>query len=228
VTYYSSVGDWEMSWGLLSDLADRFDSVHPQLPHTVDVYKAQHAAMSLGVILGLHLSRSVVAKRLEILRRGIECVPLSASERGHIESLPPDLAAKRDFVLQSGREHRNLYPAIQRSIFIFDGILPSQTPIIKLLGMFVRNEATKYQDRLYALIGLASDINLEEFPPDYEETVDQTKCLIFLQHPSSSLIDVRHSWNAGFILLANHGPKSCAGRSLPTIEIGVPVKKSSC
>ena len=89
-------GDWEMSWGLLSDLADRFDSVcinNRQLADTVDVYKAQHVAMSLGLILVLHLSRSVVAKMLEILRRDIEGVPLSESERRHIESLPPDLAA---------------------------------------------------------------------------------------------------------------------------------------
>ncbi len=61
-----------MSWFLLSDLADRFDSLcinNPQLPDTVEVYRAQHAAMSLGLILALHLSGSVVVTRLEILRR---------------------------------------------------------------------------------------------------------------------------------------------------------------
>ncbi|TVY16338.1 Heterokaryon incompatibility protein 6, OR allele [Lachnellula arida] len=62
----------------------------------------------------------------------------------------------------------------KRMIFALDGVKPSTTPIIMLLGMFPRNEATKPQDRIYALVGLAADINLEEFPPDYEETPYQT------------------------------------------------------
>jgi Heterokaryon incompatibility protein (HET) len=170
-------GDWELRWGLLSDLAERFDSVftnNRQLNGTIGFYKAQHAAMSCGLMLALHISRSAVADRLEMLRRDIEYSPSLSSDKSHIESLTTELAAKRDFVVQSCREHKNLYSALERTIFTFDGIKPSNTPIIKLLGMFARNEATQLQDRLYALVGLAADINLEEFPPDYEETVDQT------------------------------------------------------
>ncbi|TVY43817.1 Heterokaryon incompatibility protein 6,OR allele [Lachnellula subtilissima] len=144
-------GEWESRWG-----------------------KARQASMSLALMLGIRLTRSVVAERLELLRRDIEFTPLDTPKGSHIECLALELVAKRESIVKSCREHRNLYPALEQTIFALDGVKPSTTPIMKLLGMFVRNEATKPQDRLYALIGLAADINLEEFPPDYEETPYQT------------------------------------------------------
>ena len=129
---------------------------------------AQHAAMSLALMLDIRLTRSVVADRLELLSRDINTTAPGSSKR-HIESLSPGLVAKREFIVQSCREHRELYTTLEHMIFALDGVKPSTTPIIKLLGMFARNEATKPQDRLYALIGLAEDINLDEFPPNYEE-----------------------------------------------------------
>ena len=158
-------------------MAERFDSLlnnNPYQSWTFDFNKAQHAALSLALMLGLRLTRSVVAERLELLRRDIESTPLDTSKGSHIECLALELVAKRDFIVKSCREHRDLYPALERTIFALDGVKSSTTPIMKLLGLFVRNEATKPQDRLYALIGLAEDINLEEFPPDYEETPYQT------------------------------------------------------
>lgn len=170
-------GDWELRWGLLADLAETFDLVIANNHHLVwthDFQNAQHAAMSLGLVLAFHLTRSAVASRLEFLRRDIESIPPTTSQKKHIESLAQDLIVKREFVVQSCRVHRKLYLTIERSILAFDEIKPSLTPILKLLGIFPRNSATKPQDRLYALIGLAADINLEEFPPDYDETEAQT------------------------------------------------------
>jgi hypothetical protein len=171
-------GDWKLRWGLLAGLAERFKLVRINKhlltwnPHEFD--KARHATLSLATMLALHLTRSVVAKRLELLRKDIESIPLLTSERSHIEGLAPDLVSKWEFIVQSCREHRQLYPALERTIFTFDGIEPPSTPILKLLGLFARNEATNPQDRLYALIGLAADINLEEFRPDYGENADET------------------------------------------------------
>jgi hypothetical protein len=55
---------------------------------------------------------------------------------------------------------------LERLFLALDGVKPSPTPILQLLGIFLHNDATKPQDRLYALTGLAADINLNEFPPD--------------------------------------------------------------
>jgi hypothetical protein len=170
-------GDWELRWGLLADLTERFDYVltkNRYLIWTDEFNKAQHAAMSLALMLALRLTRSAVAERLEFLRRDLESTLCTTSTRTHIENLALDLVPKREFIVQSCRKHQELYTTLERMIFALDGLKPSPTPITKLLGMFARNEATKPQDRLYALIGLAVDINLEEFPPDYEETWEQT------------------------------------------------------
>lgn len=170
-------GNWESRWGVLVDMAERFEYLLVRNRHQIwsyDSSKARHAAMSLALMLGMRLSRSVVAERLESIRRDIESIHLDTPKGSHVECLALDLLAKREFIVKSCREHRDLYPALERTIFALDGVKPSTTPIIKLLGMFARNEATKPQDRLYALIGLAADINLEEFPPDYEETPYQT------------------------------------------------------
>jgi hypothetical protein len=170
-------GDWELRWGLLANMAEKFDSALTNNRYQIwtgGFSKAQHAAMSLALMLGTRLTRSVVAERLELFRRDIESIPFITSTKSHIESLTPDLIAKRAFIVQSCREHRELYPTLERTIFALDGVKPSTTPIMKLLEMLVRNEATMPQDRLYALIVLAADINLEELPPDYEETPYQT------------------------------------------------------
>ena len=173
-------GHWELRWELLASLAEQFDLVITSNPHnrhltyTRDCQTAQHAAMSLGLVLAFRLTRSAVAARLEYLRSDIEQLPSTTSAKNHIESLARDLIIKRDFIIHSCREHRELYPSLERTILAFDGVNPSPTPILKLLGIFPHNAATKPQDRLYALIGLAADINLEEFPPDYEENEDQT------------------------------------------------------
>ncbi|KAE9369753.1 HET-domain-containing protein [Stipitochalara longipes BDJ] len=173
-------GDWELRWGSLADLAEQFDFVftsNPQNRHLVwthDFQKAQHAAMSLGLVLAFRLTRSAVADRLEYLRRDIESIPSTTSEKSHVESLAQDLIIKREFIIKSCREHRELYNSLERSILALDSVKPSPTPILKLLGIFPHNGATKPQDRLYALIGLAADIDLDEFAPDYEENEDQT------------------------------------------------------
>ncbi|TVY93022.1 Heterokaryon incompatibility protein 6,OR allele [Lachnellula willkommii] len=170
-------GNWESRWGLLAHMAEIFDSLLSINRYQIwnfDLSKARHAAASLALMLGMRLTRSVVAERLELLRRDIESIPPATPKGSHIECLAIDLVAKRELIVKSCREHRDLYPALERMIFALDGVKPSTTPIIKLLGMFPRNEATKPQDRIYALVGLAADINLEEFPPDYEETPYQT------------------------------------------------------
>ncbi|KAH7409029.1 heterokaryon incompatibility protein-domain-containing protein [Cadophora sp. MPI-SDFR-AT-0126] len=45
-------------------------------------------------------------------------------------------------------------------------------PLINLLFMFDRSEATDPRDRLFALLGLASDGSDEDFRPDYNESVN--------------------------------------------------------
>ncbi|KAK0109539.1 hypothetical protein ONS95_002226 [Cadophora gregata] len=45
-------------------------------------------------------------------------------------------------------------------------------PLINLLFMFDRSEATDPRDRLFALLGLASDGTDEDFRPDYNESID--------------------------------------------------------
>ena len=171
-------GDWELGWGILAELAERFECIHNSICKHLhwkhNVLTAQHAAMSLGLVLAFRLTRSSVAERLEFLRRDVESIASSTRETSHIESLTQEVAAKRELVVQACREHRELYQALERSILAFDAVKPSSTPILKLLGIFPHNEATKPQDRLYALIGLAGDITLEDFPPDYEETENQT------------------------------------------------------
>ena len=173
-------GEWELRRGLIAVLAEKFDYVltnntHIRHPYwTQDFQKAQHAAMSLALVLAFRLTRPAVSARLEFLRGDIEYIPSTKSRETHIKNLAQDLVAKLELIVKSRREYRELYPCLERMILAFDGVKASSTPILKLLGIFLHNEATKPQDRLYALIGLAADINLEEFSPDYEETEYQT------------------------------------------------------
>jgi len=173
-------GSWELRWELLANVAQQFAFIITSNPHiyeliwTHDFQNAQYSALSLGLVLDFRLTRSTVATRLKYLRSAIELNASTTSAKKHIESLAQDVMVKRDFVIQSCREHRQLYPLVERIMVALDVVKPSTTPILKLLGKFPRNAATKPQDRLYALIGLAADINLEEFPPDYEENEDQT------------------------------------------------------
>ncbi|KAL5317854.1 hypothetical protein ACEPPN_014954 [Leptodophora sp. 'Broadleaf-Isolate-01'] len=47
-----------------------------------------------------------------------------------------------------------------------------QQPLIHLLSLFDRSEATDPRDRIFSLLGLASDGTDEEFRPDYNESIE--------------------------------------------------------
>ncbi|OWP05700.1 hypothetical protein B2J93_1749 [Marssonina coronariae] len=49
---------------------------------------------------------------------------------------------------------------------------PVRLPLIHLLFMFDRSQATDPRDRLFALLGLASDTSSDEYQPDYSEPVE--------------------------------------------------------
>lgn len=108
-------GEWELGWGILTDLAERFDFIlnhicnHLHWRH--NFLAAQHAAMSLGLVLAFRLTRSSVADRLELLRRDVESIASSTRKSSHIESLTQEVADKRELIVQACREHRGLYQA---------------------------------------------------------------------------------------------------------------------
>jgi len=73
-------GDWELRWGLLANISQKFDLFISSNPHyhhirwTHEFQQAQHEALSLGLVLAFRLTRSAVAERLD-LRRDIESIP---------------------------------------------------------------------------------------------------------------------------------------------------------
>jgi hypothetical protein len=79
-------GDWELRWGLLANISQKFDLFISSNPHyhhirwTHEFQQAQHAALSLGLVLAFRLTRSAVAERLD-LRRDIESIPSTGGGR---------------------------------------------------------------------------------------------------------------------------------------------------
>jgi heterokaryon incompatibility protein (HET) len=169
-------GDWEMRFWQVSEMANRFEQVLLIQYHSIseDYRNAQIGAASLAMMAGLRETRSVVAERLNGLIRDIKSTANSATPRRSVKGLDPELAAKREFIVQTCREHPSLFLVVERTVLAFDQVKKPSTPILKLLGMFFGHKVSKPQDRLYALVGLAGDINLKEFAPNYEETIEQT------------------------------------------------------
>lgn len=169
-------GSWNLNWQKLVDLANHAEvMLHHALPgRSSDLLDdAAQAAASLGLMLGLRLTRSAVSSRLEDLREGIESYDDTACNQAAEPAV--EHASYRQYVISACQRHPELYEYIEDvALGLPDEILPARTPIILLLGMFVRNQATWPQDRLYALVGISADINLSEFPPNYNETEEQT------------------------------------------------------
>jgi hypothetical protein len=165
-------GDWEMKWQLIAQMGNMFDDILFMTPLAgwSEVYlRAQQSAASVALMHGFHFSRSVVAERLCDLEEDIESRELPSRHRNSVEAIGPELAAKREFVVQSCRKYSELFPLLERILFGLDALKPPSAPILKLLGVFSRHQASLSQDRLYALIGLAGDISLDDFPPNYNE-----------------------------------------------------------
>jgi hypothetical protein len=169
-------GHWELTWSVVANAAKAYDMLISQTPYGVwtrNNVKARYSTWSLDLMLKLRLTRSTVAKRLADLKGDIESVPRRHSSQSQ-SRLSREVAAKRELVVRTCQEHSILFQALERIMLSLADIRPSSTPIVELLVMFARNEATRPEDRLYALVGLASDITLEEFPPNYEETNART------------------------------------------------------
>lgn len=173
-------GDWELGWRDLANLADCVGKVlRKALPDiSQDVFHAcDQAAASLGLMLGFRMTRSLAEMRLKDILKGMEQEStLDSAIETVIDGSPKnDIAKDREYVIQACRDNREIYDFIEDLIIgLPDEVLPSKTPMLYLLGLFTHNRATRHQDRLYALAGLSCDINLADFRPDYDETLEQT------------------------------------------------------
>jgi hypothetical protein len=173
-------GDWELGWRELSAMANGVGKVlRKALPNISDeVFTVcDQAAASLGLMLGVRSTRSLVTARFEEILKGMEQKDTFASAINTVLNgeVDENIAKDREYVIQVCREHPEAYTFIEESVIgLPDEVLPSKSPMLYLLGMFTQNKATRPQDRLYALAGLSCDISLTEFRPDYDETLEQT------------------------------------------------------
>lgn len=183
-------------------MGNRFDKCFSSSSGDVgvlDFMRAQQGAASIALMHGLQHTRSTVAGRLSDLEAAI-AMPLTPLEPTF--DLAPDILAQRNAVIESYKIHPELFPQFEEVAFGLDTIKTSTTSILKLLGVFSPHNATIPQDKLFALVGLAADIDLKVFPPDYEESERETNArfsrelvkkgqgMDVLYHATKSLIEL--------------------------------------
>lgn len=167
-------GDWELSWWQMAEMGSRFDECRRSSSadfRDADLLQAQQGAVSIALMHGFQHTRSVVAERLADLEAAISSPLPPPKPRFDLE---PQVLARRNSVIGSFKKYPKLFPEFKTMALGSDSIKAPTTPILKLLGVFSSHDASVPRDKLFALVGLAGDVTLNVFPPNYEESERET------------------------------------------------------
>ncbi|KAI9148845.1 HET-domain-containing protein [Paramyrothecium foliicola] len=88
------------------------------------------------------------------------------------------LSPEMQGVMQLYRENPYLLPYFETALRaqlgpVMDQLQPSHHGILQLLRMTLHCESTDPRDRIYALLGIAKDVNQDNFAPDYNESAEK-------------------------------------------------------